>query len=238
MSYALVFDLYSLNLILDILSILGLYLFLFLSLSLWKTNLPNWALRKFDHITFLAYFGILRYLHNNFYDIIIVFVGSVIVFVILSLLPQVRLISRLLDKDTRVDGTTKELFFNVLITAATLVYLFFLSMNAPWSFISAVFSLGFGDGLGEIVGRIFGTVEYSVKTVKTLEGSTAVFIGVTGSIFLSLTLYSIPVLEYVITILAIAFVGCLIEAICSDFYDNLFIPLWVGVVVFLVFSTY
>ena len=87
----------------------------------------------------------------------------------------------------------------------------------------AIYALAFGDGFASLVGKIFGKWRPAFLCGKSIEGSfacfTAVFIStlaVSGSIRISI---------------AAAFTATVVEALPLEDYDNLALPVTVGLVV-------
>ena len=98
----------------------------------------------------------------------------------------------------------------------------------------AIASMSFGDGMGELIGRRYGKLKYAKN--RSAEGSVAVFLGTTVSVFVLSWFYfdligytgsSIPVLVPLFSIVVGALVA-LIEAITPGAVDNLVIPLFIG----------
>ena len=88
---------------------------------------------------------------------------------------------------------------------------------------AGVFALAFGDGFASLAGKLFGRVRPAFLFGKSLEGSAACFLA-TG---LSVYLFS---QNHVIALVA-AFVATALEALPLEDYDNLVIPLAVGLAV-------
>ncbi len=229
--YLISFTISEINLIKDALSVLGLFVLIALTSLIKKLPLPSWTLRKIDHILFLVYFGILRFFHCNFYDILIVFAVSVALVLFFSVLPPVRLLNFVLVKDTREGEPLTDLLTNLLLTSASLIFVFFLTLDIPWAFIIAAFSLGLGDGLGEVVGKRYGMTHHKFRRNKTLEGSIAVLFGLLLSFVIVFLLYPFLVftVKNIFFILLVSLVGTLLEAFCVKFMDNLLLPIWMGV---------
>ena len=104
----------------------------------------------------------------------------------------------------------------------------------------AIVSMAYGDGMGGLIGRRFGQRRLLGK--KTLEGSTAVFVFTAIAILMVITFYGIlsmlgwfPVHEIELTLaLTIALLTGIyvsfVELITPGEFDNLVIPLSVGII--------
>jgi dolichol kinase len=87
----------------------------------------------------------------------------------------------------------------------------------------AIYALAFGDGFAGLVGKFFGRLRPAFLCGKSLEGSLACFVAVfiagyivTGSLGLTL---------------AVALTAMAVEALPLEDYDNLALPVMVGLVV-------
>jgi dolichol kinase len=87
----------------------------------------------------------------------------------------------------------------------------------------AIYALAFGDGFASLVGKLYGTIRPSFMRGKSVEGSTACFIAVLVSAFLVSH-------DIRIAIIAAA-VATVVEALPLEDYDNLAIPVFVGLAV-------
>lgn len=98
--------------------------------------------------------------------------------------------------------------------------------------VLAMAVLGWGDGLAPIVGMKFGKMKYKVLSEKTVEGSLAFFAGsvLAGMFFVWLI---IPEAFDLSTILIIALAATIVEGLSPKEVDNIFIPLAVIALVFL-----
>jgi dolichol kinase len=100
--------------------------------------------------------------------------------------------------------------------------LFSLLVFRPEAFEAAMFALAFGDGFAGLVGRFVGRVRPGFLLGKSVEGSLACFA-------------MIGVWTFVATgngtcALVAACVGCVVEALPAEDFDNVLIPLAVGVI--------
>jgi dolichol kinase len=86
-----------------------------------------------------------------------------------------------------------------------------------------IYALAFGDGFASLVGKAFGRIRPAFLLGKSIEGSAACFIAV---FFIA---YQVSY-NYPIALLA-AVSATVVEALPLDDYDNLAIPITVGLVV-------
>jgi len=84
-----------------------------------------------------------------------------------------------------------------------------------------IYALAFGDGFASLIGKLFGKVRPAVLRGKSLEGSMACFFAV----FISAWLVS---RDYTVSLVA-AFTATAVEALPLKDYDNVALPLIVGV---------
>lgn len=86
----------------------------------------------------------------------------------------------------------------------------------------AIYALAFGDGLSSLVGKMIGTVRLPFTGGKTLEGSMACFV--------SVLVCAYRVSGKVLPSLLLALVATVAEAIPSKDWDNVLLPVVVGLV--------
>jgi dolichol kinase len=89
-----------------------------------------------------------------------------------------------------------------------------------------IYALAFGDGFAGLIGKLFGRIRPAFLFGKSVEGSTACF----AATFFSAWLVS----QNSVAALAAAFTATAVEALPLEDYDNIALPLVVGVVVTLV----
>jgi dolichol kinase len=94
----------------------------------------------------------------------------------------------------------------------------------------AIYALAFGDGFASLIGKFFGKWRPAFLNGKSIEGSLACFIAVlicalhvSGSVYISLVA---------------AFTAMVVEALPLNDYDNLALPVTVGLMVQLASSLY
>ena len=101
-----------------------------------------------------------------------------------------------------------------------------LSFYPPEAASIAIYALAFGDGFAGLVGSVFGRKRPAFLFGKSLEGSLACF----SMVFIS----AFRVCHNLPTSLAAAFTAAATEALPLEDFDNVVLPLAVGLMVFLV----
>jgi phytol kinase len=86
-----------------------------------------------------------------------------------------------------------------------------------------IYALAFGDGFAGLIGKLFGRISPAFLFGKSVEGSAACFAAIFISAFLVSHNYAVSA--------AAAIVGTAVEALPLEDYDNITLPLIVGVVV-------
>jgi len=87
----------------------------------------------------------------------------------------------------------------------------------------AIYALAFGDGIASLVGKFFGKTRPSFLLGKSVEGSLACFTAVLLSAY--------AVSRNIHIALIAAFTAAVVEALPLEDYDNLLIPVTVGLAV-------
>ncbi|GHV54261.1 phosphatidate cytidylyltransferase [Spirochaetia bacterium] len=92
----------------------------------------------------------------------------------------------------------------------------------------AIYALAFGDGFASLIGKLFGRLRPAFLGGKSIEGSLACFIAVL------ISAYQVS-FDYRIALIA-ALTATAVEALPLEDYDNLAMPVTVGLVVCLISS--
>jgi dolichol kinase len=87
----------------------------------------------------------------------------------------------------------------------------------------AIYALAFGDGFASLIGKLFGRIRPAFLLGKSVEGSLACFLAVL------FTAYQVS-LNYRVALFA-AITATLVEALPLEDYDNIVLPLTVGLIV-------
>ena len=86
----------------------------------------------------------------------------------------------------------------------------------------AIYALAFGDGLSSVAGKVFGTIRIPFTGGKSVEGSLTCFIAVLLAIVFMVP--SIPPSQAAL----IALIACGLEVLPSKDFDNIILPVGVG----------
>jgi dolichol kinase len=84
----------------------------------------------------------------------------------------------------------------------------------------AIYALAFGDGFASLVGKFFGHIRPAIMMGKSIEGSSACFLAVFISTY--------ALFHHLETAFIAAFIATLVEALPLEDYDNLALPMAVG----------
>jgi dolichol kinase len=132
---------------------------------------------------------------------------------------QVPLISRITKMASRSRDDGKLVLGPITLgIGAILVLLFYPS---PASAI-AIYALAFGDGFASLAGKLYGSIRPPFMMGKSIEGSTACFVAILASAFF--------VSHSIQTAIVAAVVGTVVEALPLEDYDNIALPVSVGLV--------
>ncbi|MEJ5327310.1 MAG: phosphatidate cytidylyltransferase [Candidatus Bathyarchaeia archaeon] len=147
---------------------------------------------------------------------------------------------RFYEKMKGLSGITEEghqlglVFYAV---SYTLLALFFSAK--PYVIAAGVLPMAYGDASAALVGEKYGKRCFRVFAQKSLEGSAAMFLASYTSLAASLLffsmLYSLPIVDVLLTALGVAIVAALAESLSPLGFDNLTVPL-LGALTFLILS--
>jgi dolichol kinase len=131
---------------------------------------------------------------------------------------------------TRMASRSKEINHFIMgpVTLGLGALLALLLYPSPAAAI-AIYALAFGDGFAGLVGKFFGNHRPAFLLGKSLEGSLACFSAVL------ISAYAVSGSMHIA--IAAAFTAMVIEALPLEDFDNLVLPVTVGLVVQLVSST-
>ncbi|GHV70622.1 phosphatidate cytidylyltransferase [Spirochaetia bacterium] len=133
---------------------------------------------------------------------------------------NVPLISRITSRASRARDQGRFVLGPVTLGMGALMAL--LLYPSPAASI-AIYALAFGDGFASLIGKFFGRIRPAFLYGKSLEGSLACF----TAVFISAWQVS---RSYKISFLA-AFSATLVEALPLEDYDNMALPIAVGLIV-------
>jgi dolichol kinase len=132
---------------------------------------------------------------------------------------QVPLISRITKMASRSRDDGKLVLGPVTLGIGAVLALLFYP--APVAAI-AIYALAFGDGFASLAGKLYGSIRPPFMMGKSIEGSTACFAAVLASAFLVSRSIQIAIVA--------AVVGTVVEALPLEDYDNIALPVSVGLV--------
>lgn len=204
--------------------VIVLYLLVFcLAELLYRKGLPAYITRKIVHVGS----GIVSSLLPFFVNL----ETAMILGLVFSLLLLVSKRKKLLDSihKTEDDSVGALLFAPSLILTAII----FWPINVL-IFQGASLILGFSDGIAGIVGKQYGKMFYKITGIKTIEGSMVFFL-VTSLLLLGI-LYANGALtpSSIFFSFGGSFLLTVIEAIFGKGWDNLFIPIVSGVILYFI----
>ncbi len=121
-----------------------------------------------------------------------------------------------------VSGAGNE--FGLVYYCVAFLVLAFLFYDRPIIVAVGMLPLAYGDGMGAVIGRWFGTHQYQLIDKKSVEGSLAVFGATVITVLAGLVFYGTPVINAAWMSLAIGAITAIVEAIAPYGLDNLAIP--------------
>jgi len=133
---------------------------------------------------------------------------------------KVPLVSTLTKMASRERDTGRFVFGPVTLGIGAMLALLLFPLPVA---SAGIFALAFGDGFASLAGRLFGRIRPAFLFGKSVEGSTACFIATGLSVYLISQNYMVA--------LTAASVATAVEALPLEDYDNIVLPLAVGVAV-------
>ncbi|MEN8240331.1 MAG: phosphatidate cytidylyltransferase [Chloroflexota bacterium] len=128
------------------------------------------------------------------------------------------------------------LFYGIIFVLITLIFW----TTSPIGIVALMLMCG-GDGLAEILGRLFGKRSIPWSEKKTYLGSLGMLVGgwtvsvAVLAVFVSLNVFAGPLSTYLLPITLIAFVGMLVETLPMKDIDNFTITIAAIILGFIVF---
>ncbi|MHA2408408.1 MAG: hypothetical protein ACXACA_08565 [Candidatus Ranarchaeia archaeon] len=143
----------------------------------------------------------------------------------------------LLNAVTRERGRELETWLSSALGLIVFLLVLVNTIDHIEIFTSAVLSVGWGDGAGEIFGRTIGRKTYKRwGTTKSFEGSIAVALGTFLGIMVSYIIYSPLTLWNLLPIMVIvSIINGGIESVCWSWTDNVFLPI-ITAILLLIFT--
>jgi len=133
---------------------------------------------------------------------------------------RVPVISAITKISSRERDAGRFVFGPVTLGTGAMLALLLLPLPAA---TAGIFALAFGDGFASLAGRLFGRIRPAFLYGKSVEGSAACFVATGLSVYL--------ISQNHMVALTAAFVATALEALPLEDYDNLVLPLAVGLVV-------
>lgn len=210
-------------------SLAVIYAALYIAVLLNSKGKPAWVGRKVIHISAGTIIALVLVSFSSLYApaiTLIFFLGSIL----LAALFDLEIVERMVRAASREEGSAWGTMASAVGAIISYGIVFFVTTEKPWIFVAAVLAVSWGDGAGEIIGRPFGSRNYSVaETTRSLEGSLAVFVFTWAALAISVFLFrngQINLLLFPIIITSL--VVTLLEAVSPYWTDNIFIPLSVA----------
>jgi len=217
------------SLIVVFLTLSSVYLFAYL-------NYKPWQVRKLSHMILHAVLAFFPYFINNLFDLIITLSITMALLLVLSLIPQIQFVPKIIEKCTREGDKNMQLVMNITLTSIAVLIVYVLFLDKPYVFTAAFLSVSLGDGLGEMIGRPYGKIKYHIFEERSLEGSIAVFVGTAISIFVALAVNKLIAVDIWWKIIVIALIGTIVEACNYRFIDNVTLPAIIALMMYLLFE--
>ena len=217
------------SLIVVLLTLSSVYLLAYL-------NYKPWQVRKISHMILHTVLAFFPYFIVNLFDLIITLSITMVLLLVLSLIPQIQFIPKIMEKCTREGNNNMQMVINATITSVAVLLVYVLNLDRPYVFTAAFLSVSLGDGLGEMIGRPYGKIKYRIFEERSLEGSIAVFFGTAISIFVALAVNSMLTVDIWWKIIVIALIGTFVEACNYKFLDNVTLPAIIALMMYLLFE--
>lgn len=101
-------------------------------------------------------------------------------------------------------------------------------------FQGAILVLALSDGIAGLIGRKYGSNKYKITGTKSIEGSLAFFLITLAILFGVLYLFGSLSPNKILPVIGYSFLLALVEAIFSKGWDNLFIPIASGTILYFI----
>ncbi len=199
-------------------------------------KLERWQIRKVGHMILNCIAAFFPLFFENVFDIFFTLAIAIGILFLLSAIPQIRLLQRILILCSRDDDKPWLLFINAIFMGTTMILILWFFKTDVYVFTAAYLSVSLGDGLGELIGRPYGKKRYKIFAEKSLEGSMGVLVGTCIGVVVGLTIGSLILLPGAWwKIIVISFIGMTFEALSYLFLDNLTLPASIAVSIYLLF---
>ena len=211
--------------ILNILIVLSLFLLIFgCAELLYKRNVPPYITRKIVHIGG----GIVAALLPIFVNLETVVILGIGFFLLLTASKRKKLLGSIHRINNESIGAL------LFAPSLTLTAIIFWPVNTL-IFQGAALILGLSDGIAGVVGQRYGRKKYSVSGIKTIEGSLIFFLITTLILFGVLYISDTPIaLDMTLLVFGGSLLLTIVEAAFGRGWDNLFIPIVAGTILFFI----
>jgi len=175
----MIFDTTQVDWVFVVVSVLLSFIILNLIFLFKWLKMPKWQVRKLGHIILHIFLAFFPYFFENIFDVIVTIIIIAGILLVVSLIPRIGFLQRIVDECTREGEKKYALVLNGFSTAFALLVIFFVFAYRDMVYIYtiAVLSVAFGDGLGEMIGRPYGKIKYKIFAERSVEGSFFVFFG-------------------------------------------------------------
>ena len=199
-------------------------------------KLERWQIRKVGHMilnTIIAFFPLF---YTNAFDVFVTLLIALGFLLLLSAIPQIRVLQRIFKLCSREEDNPWELFINAVLMGITMLLIFWFFRTQLFVFTAAYLTVSLGDGLGEMIGRPYGKIKYKIFAEKSLEGSLGVLVGTCIGVVVGLAIGSLLLVPGAWwKIIVISLIGMIVEALSYIFLDNITLPASIAVSIYLLF---
>ncbi len=199
-------------------------------------GLERWQIRKIGHTILNTVAAFIPYLFTNIFDLFLALIITIGTLLLFSLIPQIRILQRIFFLCSRNDNSPWELFINSTLMGAVMLLILWFFQDNLFVFTAAYLTVSLGDGLGELIGKPFGSIKYKILSEKSLEGSLGVLFGSLLGITIALAVNSMlgwPGVWWKIIVVAV--ISMIVEALSFSFIDNITLPSSVTLALYLLF---
>jgi dolichol kinase len=235
----MIFDTTQVDWVFVVVSVLLSFIILNLIFLFKALKMPKWQVRKLGHIILHIFLGFFPYFFENIFDVIVTVVIIAGILIVVSLIPKLSFLQRIVEECTREGEKKYPLVLNGFSTAFALLVIFFVFAYRDMVYIYtiAVLAVALGDGLGEMIGRPYGRLKYKIFAERSVEGSFFVFFGSFMGIIITFGFNNmLPLSGFWWKAVVIAAVAMLVEAFNYKFIDNTTLLISVAFVTFLLFE--
>ncbi|NPD88479.1 MAG: hypothetical protein HGN29_07135 [Asgard group archaeon] len=235
----MIFDTTQVNWVFVVVSVVLSFIILNLVFLFKALKLPKWRVRKLGHMILHLFLAFFPYFSENIFDVIVTIVIISSLLLLVSAIPKLSFIQRILDDCTREGEKKYNLILNTFSSAFALFVVFFAFAYRDMVYIYtiAVLAVALGDGLGEMIGRPYGRIKYKIFVERSVEGSFFVFFGTFIGVIITFGFNNmLPLPGFWWKALVIGFVAMVIEAFNYKFIDNTTLVISVAFVAFLLFE--